>query len=197
MTLACISDLLRDRLIHITNVSINYVQWSHASLPVKVGGLGLRSPMKLALSTFLASVSNTLKLQNDLLRNCQVLPDDQFNSYLFRWTTSFQPLPPPIGTAASKQHSWDAPFAESSFAILLASNTTGLDYLLLQLLTVVTGYTYYQFHSVDCVLTTTLLESLLVFGLASTYVIFMSTLVALSFTVVTHMVNLANEVQAN
>ena len=121
MTLACISDLLRDGLIHIANVSINDLQWSQASLPIKVDGLGLRSPMKLVLSTFLASVSSTFQLQNDLLRNCQVLPDDQFNSYLFRWTTSFQPLPPPVGTAACKQRSWNAPFVESSFATLLAS----------------------------------------------------------------------------
>ena len=121
MTLACISNLLHDCLIHIANVSINDLQWSQASLPVKVGGLGLRSPMKLVLSTFLASVSSTLQLQNDLLRNCQVLPGDQFNSYLFHWTTLFQPLPPPVGTAASKQRSRDAPFVESSFATLLAS----------------------------------------------------------------------------
>ena len=102
LTLACISDLLRDCLIHIANVSINDLQWSQASLPVKVDGLGFRSPMKLALSTFLASVSSTLQLQNDSLRNCQVLSDDQFNSDLFRWTTSFQPLLSPVGTAACK-----------------------------------------------------------------------------------------------
>ena len=121
MTLACISDLLRDCLIHIANVSINDLQRSQALLPVKVGGLGLRGPMEFALSTFLASVSSTLQLQNDLLRNSQILPDDQFNSYLFCWTTSFQPLPPPVGTAACKQLSWDAPFVESSFVTLLAS----------------------------------------------------------------------------
>ena len=102
ITLACISDLLRDCLIHIAHVIVNDLQWSQASFPVKVGGLGLHSPMKLALSTFLTSVSSTLQLQNDLLRNYQVLPDDQFTSYLFRWTTSFQPLPPPVGTAACK-----------------------------------------------------------------------------------------------
>ena len=121
MTFACISDLLRNCLIQIANVSINNLQWSQTSLPIKVDGLGLHSPMKLALSTFLASVSSTLQLQNDLLRNFQVLPDDQFNSYLFRWTTSFHQLPPPTGTAACKQHSWYAPFVESSFATLLSS----------------------------------------------------------------------------
>ena len=57
-------------------------------------------------------------------------------SYLFRWTTSFQPLSPPVGFAACKQRSWVAPFVESSFATLLAyqqMNTTVLDYLLLLL----------------------------------------------------------------
>ena len=121
MTLTSISDLLRECLNLIANVNINDLQWLQASLPVKVGGLGLRSPMKLALSTFLASVSGTLQLQNDLLRNCQALPDDQFNSYLLRWTTALQPLPPPVGTAACRQRFWDAPFVESSFATLLAS----------------------------------------------------------------------------
>ena len=120
-TLSSISDLLRDCLINITNVSINDLQWSQATLPIKAGGLGLRCPMKLALSTFLSSVSSTLHLQNELLRNCPALPDDQFNSYLLLWSTLFQPLPPPVGTAACKQRSWDAPFVESSFATLLAS----------------------------------------------------------------------------
>ena len=112
MTLTSISDMLRDRLISITNFSINDLQWSKLTLPVKVGGLGLCSPMKLALSPFLASVSSTLQLQNDLLRYCPALPDDQFNSYLYRWTTSFQPLPPPVDTATCRQRFWDAPFVE-------------------------------------------------------------------------------------
>ena len=121
VTLTSISNVLRDCLIHIANVSINDLQWSQATLPVKIGGLGLRSLVKLALSTFLASVSSTLQLLNDLLRNCPALPDDQFNSYIFRWTASFQPLQLSVGTAAYKQRSWDAPFVESSFANLLAS----------------------------------------------------------------------------
>ena len=112
MTLACISDVFRDCLIHLANVSINDLQWSQALLPVKVGGLGLRIPMKLSLSSFLASVSSTLQLQNDLLCNCQALPDDQFNSYLFHLSTSFQPLPLSV-----------------SFP-LLAENIPGMHYLL-------------------------------------------------------------------
>ena len=56
-----------------------------------------------------------------MLRNYPALLDDLFNSYLFRWTISFQPLPPPVGTAACRQRSWHAPFIEFSFATLLAS----------------------------------------------------------------------------
>ena len=59
-------------------------------------------------------------MQNDLLLNSQALLDEQFNSYLFRWKTSFLPLQPPVGTTACRQRSWNAPFVESSFATLLA-----------------------------------------------------------------------------
>ena len=104
MTFTSISDVLCDCLIHIANVSINDLQWLQATLPVKVGGLGLRSPVKFALSTFLASVSNTLQLQIDLLRNCPALPDDQLNTYLFRWTTSFQPSPLPTLASQPDEH---------------------------------------------------------------------------------------------
>ena len=38
MTLTSISDVLCDCLIYIANVSINDLQWSQATLPVKVGG---------------------------------------------------------------------------------------------------------------------------------------------------------------
>ena len=156
---------------------------------------------ELALSTFLASVSSNLLLQNDLIRNCPTLLDDLFNSYLFRWTTSFQPLLPPVSTAACKQSFWDTPLVESLFAILLASQPDEHNqvdgYLLLQLHTVVTGYIYYRFHPVDYVLTKTLLESLSVLGLARTYVILISALVSLPLTVVAHMVYLASEVRAN
>ena len=127
--------------------------------------------------------------------------DDQFNSYLFHWTTSFQPLPTPVGTAACRQCSCDAPFIESSFITLLASQPAEHNWARLLAAAaphiVVTGYMYYRFHHVDYVLTTTPLESLSVLGLAPNYVILMSALLTLALTVVAHMVYLANEVHAN
>ena len=57
-----------------------------------------------------------------------------------------------------------------SLSNLNQMSTIGLDYLLLLLHTVMTGYVYYRFHPMDYVLTTTLLESLSDFSLAPTYV---------------------------
>ena len=94
-------------------------------------------------------------------------------------------------------HSVESSFA--TFKLLTQMSTTGHDYLLLQLHTVVIQVTC----TTDFVLWTTswrlytLLESLSVSGLASTYVILMFALVAFSLTVVAHMVFLVNEVQAN
>ena len=57
-TLTLINDVFRECLIKITNVDISDLQWTQATLPVKAGGLGLRSPLQLALPAFLASVKD-------------------------------------------------------------------------------------------------------------------------------------------
>ena len=46
---------------------MNDKQWTQATLPVKNGGLGIRSVTVLAPSTFLASAAGTLRIQNDIL----------------------------------------------------------------------------------------------------------------------------------
>ena len=43
------------------------IQWTQATLPVKDGGLGIRSVTVLEPSTFLASTAGTLRIQNDIL----------------------------------------------------------------------------------------------------------------------------------
>ena len=60
-------------------------------------------------------------MQNNLLCNCPRLPDDKFNCFLLRWRALFKLLPSPAGTATCKQHFRDAPYVESSFVTLLAS----------------------------------------------------------------------------
>jgi hypothetical protein len=67
--------LLKDGLSRITNTDLNEVHWLQASLPVRVGGLGVRRVASLAIPAYLASAASTLELQSSLLANCQVLPD--------------------------------------------------------------------------------------------------------------------------
>jgi hypothetical protein len=117
-----IDKILRSCLVHIANVDVSDAQWTQASLPVKAGGLGLRSPQQLALSAFLASVSSTKQLQDLLLARCQITSFDlHHESLLIKWTTTFQPASPPTGALTHKQQSWDKPSVDSSFLSLLDS----------------------------------------------------------------------------
>ena len=46
---------------------MNDIQWTQATLPVKDGGLGIRSMIALAHSAFLTSAADTLRIQNGIL----------------------------------------------------------------------------------------------------------------------------------
>ena len=58
---------LRIGLSSILNVDISDDQWNQASLPIKDGGLGIRSAASLATSAFLASAARTDDLQSRIL----------------------------------------------------------------------------------------------------------------------------------
>ena len=59
--------LQRKCITDVINININDIQWTQATLPVKDGGLGIRSVTVLAPSAFLASAASTLRIQNDIL----------------------------------------------------------------------------------------------------------------------------------
>ena len=58
---------LRDGLSRILTVDLSDDNWLQASLPVKNGGLGIRSVTTLAPSAFLSSAASTLTLQDAML----------------------------------------------------------------------------------------------------------------------------------
>ena len=60
-------NVLRTGLETILNVQLSDLQWMQASLPVHMGGLGMRSACSLASSAFLASAAATLPLQDEIL----------------------------------------------------------------------------------------------------------------------------------
>ena len=57
--------LLRGDISSITNCALDEVAWVQASLPIRVGGLGIRSVVVLASSAFLASAAATSDLQDN------------------------------------------------------------------------------------------------------------------------------------
>ena len=67
---------LRNGLSAILNVEMSDHQWNQASLPVKDGGLGIRSAVLLAPSAFLASTAGTTDLQARILPSIiAIIPD--------------------------------------------------------------------------------------------------------------------------
>ena len=69
--------ILRKGLTEILNVDLSDDQWLQASLPVRDGGLGIRSVRMLAPSAFLASAASTLLLQQSIFPDGTWAADDQ------------------------------------------------------------------------------------------------------------------------
>ena len=100
-------NILRDGLVGILNVSFTHSQWQRASLPVKDGGLGVRTAYSLASSAFLASAVGTLALQNRIVPRISELTDTAFEDCLAFWSdsTSSVSLTEPM---SHKQRAWDS-----------------------------------------------------------------------------------------
>jgi hypothetical protein len=121
-TLPDIDSALRSCLSYISNVNITNLQWQQASLPVKNGGLGIRSVVSVATPAFLASVSSTKQLQDRLLSRCLLdIPDHHFDTIFANWRAIHQLVQPPAGVSANKQKAWDKPCIDKTYSTLLAS----------------------------------------------------------------------------
>ena len=82
---------------------------TQASLPVKFGGLGIRSAVQLAPSIFLASAAASSDLVLQILPPClQGYPICFVDEALTCWSEGCQEAPP-AGTAKYKQKAWDSP----------------------------------------------------------------------------------------
>lgn len=113
--------LLRSAVTQICNVSLSDDQWTQASLPVRSGGLGVRSVSKLASSAFLASAASTQSLQNLILHKCQVEEEDTSAS-LINWQSlsASEGLVHPQNVS---QRAWDTAVAKQTFELLLDAST--------------------------------------------------------------------------
>jgi len=139
-------DLLRAAVTKICNVTLSDDQWTQASLPVRSGGLGVRSVSKLASSAFLASAASTLSLQTLILQRTQVNEIDISQS-LVHWKCLSNGPRELVQPQDSSQRAWDTAVINHSFTSLLDAQTE--PYHRARLLAVVTGCTQCPFLHVD------------------------------------------------
>lgn len=62
-----VDQLLKDTVGKILNITLTDSSWMQATLPIKYGGLGIRTTSSLALPAFLSSVHGTLSLIGGIL----------------------------------------------------------------------------------------------------------------------------------
>ena len=101
-------DLLRSAVSKITNSELSDIQWLQASMPIKLGGLGVRRVTSLAIPAFLASAASTLPLQDHILASSPCPSDTILEQYLSTWSSSADTdgIPDPL---PGKQSFWDTP----------------------------------------------------------------------------------------
>ena len=90
--------------------------WQQASLPVRWGGLGVRSAVMLAPSAYLASAASTATLVLKLLPSClHHISDRSTPNTLAAWQSAVEPAAlAPVDLAATRQRSWDGPMLPAS-----------------------------------------------------------------------------------
>ena len=88
------------------NCELSDLAWIQAGLPIRDGGLGVRSVALLAPSAFLASAAATLDLQDAVLSEMEQEADNYVPRVAARWSEMFE-AEPLSGSAARSQRSWD------------------------------------------------------------------------------------------
>jgi hypothetical protein len=123
--LATFDSLLKSALCRVTNNALPEHSWSQASLPIKDGGLGIRSVVSLAPSAFLASAASTCDLQDLILCSSTgppALEDPYVDSALAMWKNGHNTAPP-SGEHRFSQKKWDRVLVAASKAQLLSSQS--------------------------------------------------------------------------
>jgi hypothetical protein len=113
-------ELVIDTISSCLNISLNSSERTQVSLPVRWGGLGLRSASDLAPSCFLSSLAASSGLLHILLPLQILVSSAEDKELAFdRWKALGGPVPPPSPGDGS-QKLWDDSICESRFNSLLA-----------------------------------------------------------------------------
>ena len=120
-------NIMQSGLESILNVELSVNQWKQACLPIRNGGLGIRTTTSLAPSAFLSSVVSSWELQLQILLMLASAPGADFTDNLTFWTTmtSGQSI---TERNANKQRAWDEVYVDMVKTNLLSDCTTDLDH---------------------------------------------------------------------
>ena len=115
-------DLLQKGILEsICNVQLSDLAWSQASLPVNMGGLGIRRFAKLAPSAFLASAAGTSELSQTIYSGSSANACCPIRTKALDLWSQDHSEQPPSEANSSKQKAWDRPIIESTFSSLMAN----------------------------------------------------------------------------
>ena len=108
----------------ITNCHLDCPTFRQASLPIKLGGLGVRCSEDLALPAFISSSVKCSTMVSQLLSQCD---SDHFthlvSDAIITWKAQDSRLTEPLAAAQMHQKSWDLPVAKLHLADLIANAT--------------------------------------------------------------------------
>ena len=105
----------------ICNTHLSNQSWIQASLPIHLGGLGIRSVTMLAPSAFLASTAGTSHIVQALLPPMTLLTTrPQEEEALRLWKSCSGSVDPPTGNATGTQKAWNRPVAVASASSLIS-----------------------------------------------------------------------------
>ena len=105
------------------NLKLRHCMWyANHNNNNKFGGLGIRSAVDLAPSSFLAAFHASQDLQARILQVQSIAASSYYNTALDCWKSLSQTTPP-LSPMVYKQSHWDKPVVEAKFQQLLTNST--------------------------------------------------------------------------
>ena len=120
--LSSIDATVRDALECSLNIAVTDTGWTQASLPLRYGGLGVRSVTDLALPCYISSLNSALDLMRTI--NAEIETDREPESLTGAVAVFREKIPGfevPGGEASKRQRAWDDTSSESRFGELLGA----------------------------------------------------------------------------
>ena len=110
---------VRATLVESINVDLTDEAWAQATLPVRFGGLGVRSVSDLALVCYNASMHSALDLMRQIYAPDVDQVPPQLTAAVSAFRTKFPDCDPPAGESAKRQRAWDDISCETRFEELV------------------------------------------------------------------------------